>query len=324
MDREQLFKNLNELEKQLRGIKSATDQVNSVIESDRALVESVKGFTAEAHKLLGGIKSAYDGEVAAVGKAAMEVLRTATTQFEQKVDKISSEITRNTKELNTIVDEKLSPLVKDDLTGVIEGKLKPFVEKDMPHVVSAQLDHFSERLGAAVNGLTEAVTDFTNRSNAVLTEFAGVITSMEVPQRRMSEFITVFTEKLDEQKTMLSSAIGEISGSLEASRQTVISAIDKTGKGIIEEQAAMNTELKKVSSLEESQRKITEQFSVISDKFDDLKAMMSSSLEPKVDDISMQMSSLKQEIASMKKSCNIAFASLGILIVAIALYFFMK
>jgi len=41
MDREQLFQNLSELEKQLKGIKSATEHVNQVVAADRELVKAV-------------------------------------------------------------------------------------------------------------------------------------------------------------------------------------------------------------------------------------------------------------------------------------------
>ena len=52
MEREQLFQNLSELETQLRGIKSATEQVNQVITADRALVNAINAFTIEARNAI--------------------------------------------------------------------------------------------------------------------------------------------------------------------------------------------------------------------------------------------------------------------------------
>ena len=70
MDREQLFQNLSELEKQLKGIKSATEHVNQVVAADRELVKAVNDFTKEASKLIESTRGNFEVEVKAVQKAA--------------------------------------------------------------------------------------------------------------------------------------------------------------------------------------------------------------------------------------------------------------
>ena len=70
MDREQLFQNLSELEKQLKGIKSATEHVNQVVAADRELVRAVNDFSKEASKLIESTRSNFEVEVKAVQKAA--------------------------------------------------------------------------------------------------------------------------------------------------------------------------------------------------------------------------------------------------------------
>ena len=60
MDREQLFQNLSELEKQLKGIKSATEHVNQVVAADRELVKAVNDFTKEASKLIESTRGNFE------------------------------------------------------------------------------------------------------------------------------------------------------------------------------------------------------------------------------------------------------------------------
>lgn len=132
MDREQLFQNLNELEKQLRGIKSATEQVNSVVAANRTVIETLKGYTAQTQKVLDSVRSVYDGDVKEIKAVAEKALTQSSQDFAKKVDAVASDLVDSAAMLQAMVQNELTPLVKNDLVGIIDSKMKPFVLKEMP------------------------------------------------------------------------------------------------------------------------------------------------------------------------------------------------
>lgn len=132
MDREQLFQNLNELEKQLRGIKSATEQVNSVVAANRTVIETLKGYTAQTQKVLDSVRNVYDGDVKEIKAVAEKALTQSSQDFAKKVDAVASDLVDSAAMLQAMVQNELTPLVKNDLVGIIDSKMKPFVLKEMP------------------------------------------------------------------------------------------------------------------------------------------------------------------------------------------------
>ena len=132
MDREQLFQNLNELEKQLRGIKSATEQVNNVVAANRTVIETLKGYTAQTQKVLDSVRSVYVGDVKEIKAVAEKALAQSSQDFAKKVDAVASDLVDSAAMLQTMVQNELTPLVKNDLVGIIDSKMKPFVLKEMP------------------------------------------------------------------------------------------------------------------------------------------------------------------------------------------------
>ena len=85
MDREQLFQNLNELEKQLKGIKSATEHVNQVVAADHELVMAVDDFTKEAVRLIESTRGTFEAEIKVMQKAASETLNKSAADFSAKI-----------------------------------------------------------------------------------------------------------------------------------------------------------------------------------------------------------------------------------------------
>ncbi len=132
MDREQLFQNLNELEKQLRGIKSATEQVNSVVAANRAVIETLRGYTAQTQKVLDSVRSVYDGDVKEIKAVAEKALTQSSQDFAKKVDAVATDLVDSAAMLQAMVQNELTPLVKNDLVGIIDSKMRPFVLKEMP------------------------------------------------------------------------------------------------------------------------------------------------------------------------------------------------
>ena len=78
MDREQLYKNLTELEKQLQKVKSANEQVERIIASDRQLADGINEYIVKADDLLRTVKSAYDLAVSRVNEQANIAVKETT------------------------------------------------------------------------------------------------------------------------------------------------------------------------------------------------------------------------------------------------------
>lgn len=154
MDREQLYKNLTELEKQLQKVKSANEQVDRIIASDQQLVDGIKEYTVKGDELLRTVKSAYDSAVAKVNEQAGIAVKEATedllskyksdvetarlvydTSMKESVDSFKSVVDAENKALQTkvtaltqFVDDKLIPL-RESLSLIVEGKMAQIPEE---------------------------------------------------------------------------------------------------------------------------------------------------------------------------------------------------
>ena len=159
MDREQLYKNLTELEKQLQKVKSANEQVDRIIASDRQLADGIKEYIVKADDLLKTVKSAYDSAVSKVNEQANIAVKETTegllSDYKSEVKKARSEYNASMKEsvdsfksvvdaekkalqtkvaaLTQLVDEKLIPL-RDSLASIVDGQLA-FIPEEFKRLI---------------------------------------------------------------------------------------------------------------------------------------------------------------------------------------------
>ncbi|MBQ5527854.1 MAG: hypothetical protein IIU05_02205, partial [Bacteroidales bacterium] len=113
MDKEQLLKNITELEKQLQGIKSATEQVKTIAGADQKLVDAINAYTANANLLLQSVQSTAKDDVKEVKEAAIREIKATTKDFQKATSGLATE-------LATSVDGIKSAAL-EEMTGITEG-----------------------------------------------------------------------------------------------------------------------------------------------------------------------------------------------------------
>ena len=184
MDREQLFQNLSELEKQLKGIKSATEHVNQVVAADRELVRAVNDFSKEASKLIESTRSNFEVEVKAVQKAAVDTLNKSAVDFAAKVQAITSELTTNVSALKNTVDDSIKPMVGETV-DVIEHKLKPLVKDEMPKTFSTFMDQYKTLFAKAATEVSSASKLFAEQAGTGVEQLKQVVLAIQGPQEKI-------------------------------------------------------------------------------------------------------------------------------------------
>ena len=151
---EQLLRNLTELESQLRRVKSANEQVERIIESDKLLVSGIQEYISKADTLLGAVKAAYDEAASKVNERASLAVKETTDgllgEYKSEVKTARAEYNASMKEsvdsfkgvvdaekrtlqtkvaaLTQLVDEKLIPL-RDSLSSIVDGKMAQIPEE---------------------------------------------------------------------------------------------------------------------------------------------------------------------------------------------------
>lgn len=255
MDREQLFQNLSELEKQLRGIKSATDHVNQVIAADRELVAAVNAFTAETKRVLDATRGVYDGEVSNIKKAAIDALDKSAVDFSAKVTGITAELTINVNILRQTVDDSIKPLVNETV-GVIENSLKPFVIHEMPNTFNGFIERYQKLLNKAAGDISAASEIFAEQAGGRVEELKQTVLAIQGPQeqikslleniknatdasnelirqdvevsRKAGEDTITAAKKIDDVAKTISSSIAEVKESIAANAQAITEYVKNT------------------------------------------------------------------------------------------------
>ena len=255
MDREQLFQNLNELEKQLTGIKSATEQVNAVTAANRAVIDSVKEYTAQTQKMLDSIRDVYDGDVKVIKEAAEKALKQSSDNFEMKVNSIAKDLVTGTANLNSMVEDKLTPLVKNDLVGIIDKVMKPFVLDEMPSSFKNLISDYYSFLEDEKNNITAVVNNFLVSSEAALKELRTSTQVITDSQSKISETFSGFEGKLGDishsqtetNRIMvgLNDSIMDVAGKMKESAEIVERTVSSLN-------ASFDHIMKQLSSLSES------------------------------------------------------------------------
>ena len=248
MDREQLFQNLNELEKQLKGIKSATEHVNQVVAADRELVKAVNDFTKEAGRLIESTKGSFEAEITVMQKAASDTLNKSAADFSAKIKSITSELTTNVGALKNTVDDSIKPMVGETV-DVIEHTLKPFVKDEMPKTfssfmdkyksmfdkaasdVSAASEFFAEQAGAGVEQLKQTALAIHEHQEQIKSLLGQVRNSIDASSelirqdvevsRKAGEDTISAAKKIDEISETISSSIADVQKSIVANAQAV-------------------------------------------------------------------------------------------------------
>lgn len=211
MDREQLYKNLTELERQLQKVKSANEQVEKIIESDRLLVSGIQEYISKADALLGAFRSAYDTAVAKVNEQVSLVVKETTdgllSEYESQVRTVHSEYNASMKEsvdsFKSVVDSEKKALKTKvaDLTALVDGKLIPLRES-----LSSIVDGKIARIPDDFNGIINESKSTFDSAAAALKSASDVVTE---ECRKMAEKVVVLPDKFDGLGSDLTKAISD-------------------------------------------------------------------------------------------------------------------
>lgn len=179
---EQLLRNLTELESQLRRVKSANEQVERIIESDKLLVNGIREYISKADTLLGAVKAAYDEAASKVNEQASLAVKETTDgllgEYKSEVKTARAEYNASMKEsvdsfkgvvdsekrtlqtkvaaLTQLVDEKLIPL-RDSLSSIVDGKIARIPEDFKGIVIESKST--LESSAAALKSASDVVSD---------------------------------------------------------------------------------------------------------------------------------------------------------------------
>ena len=143
MDREVLYRNLSELEVQLKGIKSATEQVNAVIAADKELAQSFKQCAQSMIEQINALRDWYQ------------------TRLYDIQSEASSEISSAIRTLQNF--EATCCATLNDTSATIKAENKEQLEKIQ---------------GALSNAITKMQTDFQTLTDKVKNELSGALASL--------------------------------------------------------------------------------------------------------------------------------------------------
>ena len=264
MNTDQLLKNLAELEKQLQGIKSATEQVKAVTAADRKLYESINTYNATAEKLLlsvqstakedvkemkesaireikstqkdfqkttGGIASDLTASVDGIKAAALEEMADISKGFEKQVKEsasgldVSVNVLKETAQVfRSFAEENLSEPLDKDLKVIVNDELRPLVDNEIPKAVEESIDRMEDSFEAVQKRMSE---EWTTRQAAY-----------EESVKKQHEVINASIKQLKDQATVFSETVNRFKASIEGlgsmidgAKNTVINTLSgKTGQ----------------------------------------------------------------------------------------------
>ena len=113
MNTEQLLKSLAELEKQLQGIKSATEQVKTIAGADKKLVDAINAYTASANQHLHLVQSTAKDDVKEIKDVAIREIKATINDFQKTTSDLAAELT-------TSIDGIKSATL-EEMTGITDG-----------------------------------------------------------------------------------------------------------------------------------------------------------------------------------------------------------
>lgn len=272
MDREQLYKNLTELEKQLQKVKSANEQVDRIIASDRQLADGIKEYIVKADDLLKTVKSAYDSAVSIVNEqaniAVKETTESLLSDYKSEVIKARSEYNASMKEsvdsfksvvdaekkalqtkvaaLTQLVDEKLIPL-RDSLSSIVDGKMASIPEefKGMIKEAKSTLDSSATVLKSA----SEVVSKECQKMTEKIAVLPGKVDGLNADITKiLSEYKELICAKLTEIDVNVNALTEKLTAKINEQSNHLDGRLDNMEKVVLEAERSVSEELFRIDS----------------------------------------------------------------------------
>ena len=163
MDREVLYRNLSELEVQLKGIKSATEQVNAVLAADKALAQSFQQCTQSVIEQINALQDWYQTRLSDIQSEASSAISSATStlqNFDATCRATLNDTSTTIKAENTQQLEKIQVAISNAITKM-QTDFQTLTDK-VKNEMSGSLSSLSD---LATNTLPTLVTNLKNTIN---------------------------------------------------------------------------------------------------------------------------------------------------------------
>lgn len=232
MDREQLFRNLTELENQLKGIKSATEQVNYVVKADRELAATINEYAHTVNEQVQLLKQIFEGSISQItnqakgaikqssdaAKSSGENLQTELStalvkikadyqavlnkthkDFKTKVDQTVMKISASCTDLDDISQNRL-PLLAERLNDLVENSLRPLVQSEMKKELISVLSLYKKTFDSHAKDVKSLGQEVISGAKEVVDNITSVCNSIpdigEVAKSESDRVIESFSGKL--------------------------------------------------------------------------------------------------------------------------------
>jgi hypothetical protein len=269
MDKEQLLKNIAELEKQLQGIKSATEQVKTIAGADQKLVDAINAYTANANLLLQSVQSTAKDDVKEVKEAAIREIKATTKDFQKATSGLATELATSVDGIKSAALEEMTGItegfgkkvdgvlqtigqtstrfteetktVSDGLSSTVD-KLKTFVEenlsepldKDLKETVNKSLKPLvkEEMPKAFMDSIVRMENSFGGAQKKIDEDWTKRQKAYDESVKKQQESIDTSVKRLKEQAEAFTATVGQFKTSIEGLEAKVDGAKETTVRDI--------------------------------------------------------------------------------------------
>ena len=217
MNKEQLLQSLAELETQLKGIKSATEQIDLLINTDKQLLQSVTNFVNVSHNNITQVREIYQTALTELSKLSKEdavskqdtvkkFKETCISELQKSIgviiDIVSNDVSENSKMIRKYSEESIRSMnesglavktVSDELIKVISEQLKPSVIT-LEKIVNETLVNFIDKVETI---LKDSETRQESRLSKLKEEISSKLDFIVDAQSRLFENIDNKLENID-------------------------------------------------------------------------------------------------------------------------------
>lgn len=190
MDREALYRNLQELETQLRGVKSATDQVKAVVASDKELAKSFDGYVQALNGQVAILKELHESGLRDIKQEAQSAINSALhtlEEFDALCNKTLADTTTKLTEENKSHLEEIKKTVSECVNQLVED-----VRKKTDEVI----DDISASASTLSELAKEKLPDLTARLNETVTGKLEPLVKVEMA-KTLSEALVQYKAAFD-------------------------------------------------------------------------------------------------------------------------------
>lgn len=265
MNTEQLLKNLSELEKQLQGIKSATEQVKTIAGADKKLVDAINFYTANANQLLQSVQSTAKDDVKEVKEAAIREIKATTKDFQKTTSNLATELTASVDGIKSAAQEQMS--------GIADG--------------------FGKKVDGVVAGFGDNVRDL---KESTLQTIGDTATRFTEETKTISEGLSSTVDKL---KTIVEDSLSE------PLDKDLKETVDKSLKPLVNEEmpkAFAESLVRMEESFEGAQKKIDEDWSKRQKAYDESVKKQQESIDSSVKQLKEQAETFTATVDQFKTS----------------------